>query len=264
MIGMVILAILSLVALLAPILAPYDPYAPEFSLVRSPPSAEHPLGNDGIGRDVLSRLIFGSRMSLSVGLVVVSIQIVVGGGVGLLAGLYGGWIDNISMRIVDMFRAFPTLMLIVLLVSIVGPSIYNVMAVLGLLGWPVIARIVRAEALSLREREFVTAARALGATQWQIMHRHLVPNLIGPLSVAATFGVANAILAEAGLSFLGLGIQQPLASWGSMMYEAISLNILVSMPWLWIPPGLAIFISVLSINFLGDGLRDAFDPQLWR
>jgi len=262
--GLAVISVFILIAVLAPLLAPYAPNATKFALSRSPPSAEHLLGCDGLGRDVLSRLIHGSRISLSVGLVAVFIQVGVGASLGVVAGFYGRWVDSMIMRVVDMIRAFPILMLIMLLVSIVGPSIYNVMGVLGLLGWPAIARIVRAEVLSLREREFTTASRAIGASSWHIMFKHLLPNVIGPLTVAATFGVASAILSEAALSFLGLGVQQPTASWGNMLNEALSLNILVNMPWLWVPPGVMILISILCINFMGDGLRDAFDPQLWR
>jgi peptide/nickel transport system permease protein len=262
--GLIVIIILVLLAVLAPVITRHSPYKANFKLIRAAPSREHLLGNDGIGRDVFSRLIYGTRVSLSVGLVAAGIQVVVGALVGLAAGFYGGWIDTIAMRVVDMFRALPTLLLIILLVSIVGPSIYNLMAVLGLLGWPALSRIVRAEVLSLRERGFTEAARAMGAGAWHIMFKHLLPNLMGPLTVAGTFGLANAILSEAALSFLGLGIQPPQSSWGSMMNEAISLHILVSMPYLWVPPGLMIFVSVLSINFIGDGLRDAFDPQLWR
>lgn len=263
-IGLAVIVVLGLIAVFAPFLAPHDPYKPNFKLVRAAPSREHLLGNDGIGRDVLSRLIFGTRVSLTVGLVATAIQVVVGAVVGLVAGFQGGRVDTVAMRLVDMFRAIPALMFIILLVSIVGPNIYNLMAVLGLLGWPGLARIVRAEVLSLRERGFAEAAQAMGAGSRHIMFRHLLPNVVGPLTVAGTFGLASAILSEAALSFLGLGIQPPQSSWGSMLNEAMSLHILVSMPYLWVPPGLMIFISVLCINFIGDGLRDAFDPQLWR
>jgi len=262
--GMTIIGLLALIAILAPMLAPRDPYEVRFALALAEPSPEHRLGNDAVGRDVLSRLIYGTRISLSIGLVVALIQVVLGGGLGLVAGIYGGWVDSIIMRTVDMLRAFPRLLLIVLMVSVLGPSIYNVMAVLGFLGWPVLARIVRAEVLSLREQEFVAAARSIGGGTWHIMIRHMLPNLIAPITVAATFGMARAIIAEAGLSFLGLGVQPPLASWGGMLHAAMSFNVLLSRPWLWVPPGVAIFVSVLSINFLGDGLRDAFDPNLWR
>jgi peptide/nickel transport system permease protein len=218
------------------------------------------VGTDSAGRDVLARLILGARVSLSVGVVAVAIYTALGLALGAISGYYGGWIDSLIMRLADVFMAFPRLIIIITLASLVGPSVYNVMLIIGLLGWPPVARIVRGMFLSLREREFVMAARVCGSTHSHIMFRHLLPNVMAPVIVAATFGMAGAILLEAGLSFLGLGVQPPMASWGNMLNAAQSLSILESMPWLWLPPGLLIAVTVLSLNFLGDGLRDALDP----
>jgi peptide/nickel transport system permease protein len=179
---------------------------------------------------------------------------------GALAGYYGGWADSIIMRLADVVMAFPSLVLIITIASVIGPSIYNVMLVIGLLGWPPIARIVRGMFLSLRPRDCVLAARASGVQNQRLIVRHLIPNVLAPVIVAATYGMASAILIEAGLSFLGLGVQPPTASWGNMLNAAQSISILEAMPWLWVPPGVMIAITVLSLNFLGDGLRDALDP----
>jgi peptide/nickel transport system permease protein len=206
-------------------------------------------------------LLFGARISLSVGVVAVSVYTALGLLIGSLAGYYGGWVDNWLMRLADVVMSFPSLVLIITVASVVGPSIYNVMLVIGLLGWPPIARIVRGMFLSLRKREFVLAAQASGVGSTRLIWRHLVPNVLAPVIVAATYGMASAILTEAGLSFLGLGVQPPEASWGNMLNAAQSISILETMPWLWVPPGVMIAITVLSLNFLGDGLRDALDPH---
>ena len=258
--GAALLVVLVLVAVLAPLVFSLDPYKVDLRAYRKPPTPEHLLGTDASGRDVLARLIFGARVSLSVGVVAVSIYTLLGVVLGAVAGYRGGTVDNLIMRLADIFLAFPRLIIIITLASLVGPSIYNVMLIIGLLGWPPIARIVRGMFLSLREREFVVGARVSGATDTRIMFRHIVPNVLAPVIVAATFGMAGAILLEAGLSFLGLGVQPPMASWGNMLNAAQSLTILEGMPWLWLPPGLMIAITVLSLNFVGDGLRDALDP----
>jgi peptide/nickel transport system permease protein len=260
MIGLVILLILMGLAVFAPWVAGQDPYAVDLRSYRKPPTAAHLLGTDSAGRDVLARLLFGARISLSVGLVAVSVYTLLGLSLGALAGYYGGWADSIIMRLADVVMAFPSLVLIITIASVIGPSIYNVMLVIGLLGWPPIARIVRGMFLSLRQREFVLAARASGVQNQRLIVRHLIPNVLAPVIVAATYGMASAILIEAGLSFLGLGVQPPTASWGNMLNAAQSISILEAMPWLWVPPGVMIAITVLSLNFLGDGLRDALDP----
>ncbi|MFN8542121.1 MAG: oligopeptide ABC transporter permease [Thermomicrobiales bacterium] len=264
LVGLVILATLVIGAIGAPVIARQDPYRLSISAIRKPPRAANILGTDSAGRDVFSRLLHAGRVSLSVGLVAVSIYTVIGVVLGSLAGFYGRWVDSVIMRGADIVLAFPTLILIITIVSLLGPSIYNVMIVIGLLGWPPIARIVRGLFLTLREREFILAGRTIGAANGRIIFRHILPNAIAPVIVAATFGMANAILLEAGLSFLGLGVQPPTASWGNMLTDAQSLTVLESMPWLWIPPGIAIALAVLAINFIGDGLRDALDPYLLR
>lgn len=259
--GLAVLVVLVLVAILAHWLAPYNPndIGTDFEAA---PSIHHLLGTDSLGRDVLSRLMFGAQVSLSVGIVSVSIYVAIGLVLGSLAGYYGGAVDVIIMRLSDMVMSFPALMLILVVVSVIGPSIYNVMLVLGLLGWPQVTRIVRGEFLKLRGQDFVQAGRALGAPDGRLIFRHLLPNAISPVLVAATFGTATAILSEAALSFLGMGVQPPTASWGNMLTDAQSLTILEKEPWLWLPAGAAIFLSVLCINFVGDGLRDALDPRL--
>lgn len=260
----VVLLLIVLSALFAPLLAPHDPTYIDPLAFDQGPSLQHPLGTDRVGRDVLSRLIYGGRISLSVGVVAVAIYMVIGMILGALAGYYGGWVDGIISRIIDVVLSFPYLMLILVLVSLLGPGLRNIMLVLGLLGWPQVARILRGEFLRLRSNDFVMAARVVGAKDRRIIVTQILPNAMGPMLVAATFGVATAILAESALSFLGLGVQPPASSWGQMLNDAQSLTILESKPWLWVPPGIMILISVLSINFVGDGLRDALDPQLRR
>jgi peptide/nickel transport system permease protein len=264
-VGTAILLLLALSAIAAPVLSgSNDPYKVDISAYRQGPKADHVLGTDSSGRDVLSRLLHAGRVSLSVGVVAVTIYTLIGTSLGSFSGFYGGRVDQIIMRLADIVLSFPSLILIITVVSVLGPSIYNIMLVIGLLGWPPIARIVRALFLSLREREFVLASRTIGVPNSRIIFRHILPNAIAPVIVAATFGMANAILLEAGLSFLGLGVQPPTPSWGNMLTDAQSLTVLESMPWLWIPPGTMIALAVLSINFIGDGLRDALDPHLVR
>ncbi|HYG60069.1 MAG TPA: oligopeptide ABC transporter permease [Symbiobacteriaceae bacterium] len=260
-IGLVILTLLVLMAIFAPQIAPYDPNKLQTSMVDSP-TREHLLGLDTVGRDVLSRVIHASRISLSVGVVAVSIYVTIGTILGSIAGYYGRWIDIILTRLADMVLSFPQIMLILVIVSVIGPSIWNIMVVLGLLGWPPIFRIVRGEFLKLREQDFVQAGRAMGAKDYRLIFRHILPNSMAPILVAATFGTATAILTEASLSFLGLGVQPPQASWGNLLIEAQSMSVIEKQPWLWVPPGTLIFLSVLAINFIGDGLRDALDPRL--
>jgi peptide/nickel transport system permease protein len=260
-IGAVGLLLLVLIAIFAPTIAGQDPYYQDYSVIKSPPSSEHILGTDALGRDVWARTIYATRVSLSVGLVAVSIYTVIGTLLGSIAGYFGGLVDTIIMRITDMVMSFPLLIIIIVIVAMVGASLYNIMAVIGLLAWPSICRLVRGQFLSLREQEFITAARCVGNPPWRIILFHLLPNCIGPITVAATFGMASAILTEASLSFLGLGVPPPEPSWGQMLTEAQKLSILSDMPWLWLPPGSMIALTVLCVNFVGDGLRDALDPQ---
>jgi peptide/nickel transport system permease protein len=262
LIGTTILVLLTIGAIFAPLISQHSPYSIDLSAYRLGPTSDHLLGTDSAGRDVFSRLLHAGRVSLSVGLVAVSIYTAIGILLGSLAGFYGGWVDSTIMRMADVFLSFPSLIIIITMASVLGPSIYNVMLAIGFLGWPPITRLLRGEILSLREREFILGARASGCSNARLIFRHLLPNAMAPVIVAATFGIAYAILLEAGLSFLGLGVQPPTPSWGNMLTDAQSLTVLQSMPWLWLPPGIMIALAVLSINFIGDGLRDALDPYL--
>lgn len=259
--GLVVITLLGLAAVFAPVVATHDPFAVDLLAAGQPPSAAHWLGTDEVGRDVFSRLVYGARVSLSVGLVAVTIYTAIGTVLGAVSGHFGGLTDGFVQRLTDTVMCFPPLIIIIAAVSITGPSIWNVMLIIGLLTWTGTCRLVRGQFLAIREREFVEAARAAGASDPRLIVRHILPNTIAPLLVSATFGVAAAILTEAGLSFLGLGVQPPTPSWGNMINLAQSATILQTMPWLWAPPGLLIALAVLSINFVGDGLRDALDPR---
>lgn len=259
--GAVVVLALITIALGAPAIAPYEPTAIDLHNVLSPPSAEHPFGTDDLGRDVLSRMIYGSRISLSVGLVAVGIAISIGIMIGSLAGYYGGWVDAVLMRFVDIMLTIPTFFLMLTVIAIVEPSIWTIMIVIGVTGWMDVARLVRAEFLTLKQRDFVLAAKTSGAGNLRTIFRHILPNALSPVFVAATFGVAGAILVESALSFLGLGVQPPNPSWGSILTTGKDY-IEVSW-WLSLYPGLAILITVLSYNLVGEGLRDALDPRLW-
>jgi peptide/nickel transport system permease protein len=258
--GLVLVAGMFVVALASPWLAPYDPNMIDLKEVLMPPTPAHLLGTDTLGRDVLSRIIFGARVSLLVGFVAVGIATIIGVLVGALAGYYGGWLDQVLMRLVDLMLCFPTLFLILAVIAVLGPSIWNIMVVIGLTGWMGVARLVRAEFLSLKEREFVVAARALGASDGRLMLRHLLPNALTPVMVNATLGVAGAILVESALSFLGLGVQPPTPSWGNILTMGKD-NIEIAW-WLSFFPGLAILVTVMSYNLLGEGIREAIDPRL--
>ncbi|MDQ3811490.1 MAG: ABC transporter permease [Chloroflexota bacterium] len=261
LVGLVAIALIALLSLLAPIVAPSDPFKVDLAFFRKPPNLAHPLGTDSAGRDVLSRLLFAGQVSLYVGLSAALISTGIGLVLGSVAGAYGGWADATIMRLTDIVLSFPALVVIITVVALIGPSVQTVIAGIGLFYWPTACRIVRGVALSVREQDFFIAARALGASDRHVIARHLVPSVLSPLTVTATFAVAQAILLEAALSFLGLGVRPPQPSWGNMLNEAQSLTILESMPWLWLPPGLAIALTVLAINFIGDGLRDALDPR---
>lgn len=260
-IGGAAVLVLIMVAVLAPLIAPHKPTAIDIDNVLSPPVLGHPLGTDELGRDVLSRMIWGSRVSLKVGFAAVAISVLIGTLVGALAGFYGGKVDAVLMRLVDIMLAFPTFFLILAVIAIVDPGIITIMAVIGITGWMDVARLVRAEFLSLKERDFVLAARASGASDVRLMLRHMLPNALSPVFVTATFGVAGAILVESSLSFLGLGVQPPEPSWGNILTSGKD-NIEVAW-WLSLYPGLAILLTVLSYNLAGEGLRDALDPRLW-
>ncbi len=260
-IGAIIVLLLITISLLAPFISPYDPTAIDVYNVLSPPGKTHLLGTDDLGRDLLSRIIWGSRVSLKVGFVAVGIAIMIGIVIGSVAGFYGGKVDAILMRFVDIMLAFPTFFLILAVIAILEPNIFTIMAVIGITSWMDVARLVRAEFLTLKERDFVDAARAIGINNTRLIFRHILPNALSPVFVAATFGVGGAILIESGLSFLGLGVQPPDPSWGNIL-TAGKDNIEIAW-WLSLYPGLAILITVLSYNLVGEGLRDALDPRLW-
>ena len=258
--GGAVVFLLGAVALFAPLLAPYDPAAYDVKQILLPPSPQHWLGTDQLGRDVLSRMLYGARISMAVGFVSVGIAVLLGTLIGTIAAYYGGRMDEILMRFVDLMLNFPRFFLLLTLIALLRPSIWVIMAVIGLTGWMGLARLVRGEILSLREREFVQGARALGAKDARIMIRHILPNALVPVLVSATLGVAGAILTESGLSFLGLGVQPPTASWGNILIDG-KANIEIAW-WLSVFPGLAILVTVLAYNLLGEGLRDALDPRL--
>jgi peptide/nickel transport system permease protein len=265
LIGTGLVVAIAIIAALGPFVLP-DAFFTDIMSGRppAPPSTLHLLGTDTSGRDVLARVALGARTSLIVGFGAVAVYISIGTLIGLVAGYFGGWVDQLLMRITDTVLSIPTLLLVIIFVSVVGPSLFSVIAVIGLLGWTSVARIVRGQLLSLREAEFITAVRVLGVDNRAIMTRHLLPNLVGPLTVVATFGVASAILLEASLSFLGLGVQAPQPSLGNMIIEARAPSVLKDAPWFWLPPGILIALLVLGVNFVGDGLRDALDPKSQR
>ena len=263
--GMIfMLIVVPMVFPLAAVVAPQDPHTTNLKEVGKPPSADHLLGTDLTGRDMWSRVVYGGRVSLAVGLVAVAIYMSIGIVLGSLAGFYGGIVDSIIMRVTETVMSIPGYVMLITIVAFIGPGLLNSMFAIGLLGWTGIARLVRGQVLSIRAQDYVMAARATGVPAKGIILRHVLPNTMAPIIVAASFGVAGAILLEAGLSFLGLGVQIPVPSWGQMINEARSPAIIESYLWLWVPPGLAITLCVLSINFIGDGLRDALDPRLRR
>ena len=260
--GLVVMSILVVMALFAPLFSTWDPFERDREARDSPPTRAHILGTDRLGYDVWSRLVYSTRASLAVGLIAVAIYTVIGTTAGAIAGFYGGLVDNIIMRVADTILSFPTLVIVLTVIGLFRQrSLFVIMGVLGFLAWPRIARLVRGQVLSLKQWEFVHAAHAVGVPSRRIIWAHIMPNVVAPIVVAATFGIASAILTEASLSFLGLG-DPTLPSWGKMLNEARSLEILRNKPWLWVPPGTMIALCVLSVNFLGDGLRDALDPRI--
>jgi len=259
MTGLVIVAVLFIAAAFAPWLAPFDPQVIDTWNILQPPTWAHPFGTDSLGRDCLSRMIYGARISLLVGIVAVGIATLVGSILGALAGFYGGWIDLLLMRFVDVMLCFPTIFLIMAVIAFLEPSIWNIMVVIGLTGWMGVARLVRAEFLSLKTRDFVLAARIIGASDLRIIFSHILPNAAAPVLVSATLGIGSAILVESALSFLGIGVQPPTPSWGNMLTEGKD-NLEIAW-WLSFFPGMAILITVLGYNLLGEGLRDALDAR---
>lgn len=260
--GAVIVLFLFVVSFLAPYITPYSPDDLDAYHVLLPPSTGHWLGTDELGRDVLTRIIYGSRISLKVGFVAVGIAAFIGTISGLIAGYFGGWVDHLLMRLVDIMLCFPTFFLILAVIAMLEPSIWYIMIVIGLTGWMGVARLVRAEVLSLRERDFILAARAIGASNSRIIFRHILPNALSPVLVAATLGVAGAILTESALSFLGIGVQPPTPSWGNML--TAGKDYLEFAWWLSLFPGVAILVTVIAYNLVGEGLRDALDPRISR
>jgi len=258
--GLIIVIFIIFLAVFAPYIAPYDYAKIDPGAVLLPPSWKHPFGTDQLGRDVLSRIIWGARVSVEVGVVSVGIATVIGTVIGAVAGYYGGLVDAILMRFVDVMLCFPTFFLVLAVIAVLEPSILNIMVVIGLTSWMGVARLVRAEVLSLREREFVLSAKIVGASDFRIIFKHIIPNAISPVLVAATLGVGYAILIESALSFLGIGVQPPTPSWGSILASGKD-NIEIAW-WLSFFPGLAILVAVLGYNLLGEGLRDVLDPRL--
>lgn len=256
----VFLLLVLALAVLAPWIAPYPYDFQDYSAVRSYPTAQHWFGTDDLGRDIFSRMLYGARVSMTVGFLVTAIEIVVGGGLGILAGYYGGRVDMIIMRLTDIMFAFPDILLAILILGIFGPNFFNVLLALSLTGWPTMARIARGQVLALKEQEFVQAAHALGGSDGRIMLRHILPNILSPLIVTATIGVGGVILSEATLSYLGIGIRPPQPSWGVLINQLTPY--VSTLPLLVVFPSVVLALTVLAFNFLGDALRDALDPRL--
>jgi peptide/nickel transport system permease protein len=260
LVGGAVVVVLVVLAVLAPVLAPWDPHRPDIKKILAPPSVRHWLGTDQLGRDVLSRMLYGARVSLAVGFVSVGIAALIGIVLGATAGYAGGAVDGTVMRLVDLMLVFPRFFLLLAVLAFLRPSIWTIMAVIGLTGWMSVARLVRAEFLALKEREFVLWSQSVGASGFRVVWRHILPNAMAPVLVAMTLGIPAAILTESGLSFLGLGVQPPYATWGNILNEgkdAIEIGW-----WLSVYPGVAILITVLSYNLFGEGIRDALDPRL--
>ena len=257
--GLLVVTLLFAVSILAPVIAPYDPNAIDLRNILIPPGSSHLLGTDQLGRDILSRMIWGARISLKVGFVAVGIATLIGTILGTVSGYYGGIVDMLIMRAVDLMLCFPSFFLILTVIAVLEPSIWNIMAVIGFTSWMGVARLIRAEILTIREREFIQAARSQGASDIRIITRHIIPNAMTPVLVSATLGVAGAILTESALSFLGIGVQPPTPSWGNML--TAGKDNLEYAWWLSLFPGMAILITVLGYNLLGEGIRDALDPR---
>lgn len=262
MIGTVLILILVIFSIIAPLIISKDINKVDLMNISMSPSKEHILGTDEMGRDVLARLVYGGRVSLTVGMLGMLIQIFIGTTLGIIAGFYGGVVDSIIMRIVDVFMCFPFFVIAIAMAAILGPNIWNVIIIIGVLSWTGIARIVRAEILKLKKSEYIEAAHALGIKNIRILLKHLLPNIIPSVIVASTLSIASGILTEASLSFLGMGVKPPQPSWGNMLAAAQNMRTLQSEWWLWIPPGLCVFLTVMSINFMGDGMRDFLDPNV--
>ncbi len=261
-VGTVVLAVIVLAVLLLPVVMELDPYSTARAPAYTAPNSEFLLGTDASGRDNFARLVYGGRVSLTVGLVSTLISMLIGLPLGVCAAYFKGWFEILVMRLVDLFMSFPSMILIMVLVVIVGPSLWSVTIVIGVLGWTQFARVIYASVLSVREREYVESARAAGAGHARIIFRYILPNAVAPVIITATFRTAAAILQESSLSFLGMGVQPPAASWGNILNAAQSITVLMRRQWFWLPVGGLLVLTVLSINFVGDGLRDALDPRM--
>jgi peptide/nickel transport system permease protein len=259
--GLVIFLIIGGMALFAPWVATHDPNTISLTARNLPPSSDHFFGTDRTGRDTFSRTVYAGRVSMTVGIAAVAISITLGTLLGAVAGFFGGWVDTILMRLTDVMMTFPPVIIILTVAAIAGPGVWKTILVIGFLNWPIPSRLVRAKFMALREQEFIHAAEALGVSAKRTIWKHLLPNAIDVLIVYASLGVANAILLEAGISFLGAGVQPPTPSWGNMLNVARNVSVLENDPWLWMPAGVAVVLVVLAVNFIGDGLRDAFDPR---
>ena len=262
MVGLTIFVIVALLAILAPLVTTHGPNTIDLRARNQGPTSEHWFGTDRTGRDTFARVIYAGRVSLSVGVVAVAISIAIGSLLGTIAGFFGGLADSLIMRFTDVVMTFPPIVILLTLAAITGPGIEKTMLIIGLLNWPLPCRLVRAKLLTLREQELVIAARAIGATPARVVARHAFPNVLDVLIVNASLGVAVAILLEAGMSFLGVGVQPPTPSWGNMLNLARNVSVLEDAPWQWMPAGGAIVLVVLAVNFIGDGLRDALDPRM--
>ena len=259
--GAVVLAIFTFMATFAPLVTWHDPNFLDLDKIKMSPTWSNILGTEEAGRDMYARIVYAGRVSIAVGLVAAAISTVIGTFLGIISAYAGGWLDNIIQRAVEIVMMFPTLFALILLVAVIGAGVINIMVIIGVLGWTGKCRLVRGQVLSIKEMDFVTSARSIGAGDWRIMLIHILPGVVPYVVVAATLTIAGAILAEASLSFLGLGVRIPIATWGNMMNSAQSLNVLKDQPWMWLPPGIAISTTVIAVNFLGDGLRDALDPR---
>jgi peptide/nickel transport system permease protein len=260
--GLILLSIEIVLVVFIPLVFKLDPYMSDaMGFGAKPPGGIHLLGTDVLGRDIFSRLVYGGRTSLVVGISSSLIGLILGAPLGLFAAYYRGWTETAVMRLADIFMSFPAMILILVLVAVVGTSIWSVTIVIGILGWPQYARLIHAKVLSVREMEYVESARAVGTRSMGIILKYILPNSVAPILIQFTFRTAQAIIMESSLSFLGMGIQPPTSSWGNMMYDAQAISILANKPFVWVPPGLALVLTVLSINSVGDGIRDAMDPK---
>lgn len=263
MFGVVVVLIVALAVLILPLVMNLDPFTTDAEAgFNTPPSAQHILGTDDVGRDLFARLLYGGRISLLVGIASTCVSVLIGVPLGLVAGYYRGIWETIIMRAADIFMSFPSMILILVLVAVFGPSIFNVTVVIGVLGWTSIAKLIYGNTLSLREKEYIEAARAMGMKNRKIIFTEILPNAIAPVWVTIAFRVSSGILTESSLSFLGLGVQTPQASWGNIIFAAQNLLVLTARPWVWIPPGICIILVVVGFNFIGEGVRDALDPKM--